>query len=242
MDILSFIGTWRTLFGLARTRFQSPDNYCRFQQYQASQIILYLSNLNINLQGCTIIDLGSGRGGYSAEFSNTGGKVVAVDRYIKPIHRTRNYEFAQADCLLLPFTTSSLDFVFCASLIEHVPEPVQLLKEIKRVLAMDGHCYLSFPPFYSINGGHQFKPYHLLGEKIALRVKGANGQTFATSFGAWGLYPLTIRQAKRLIGDAGLQIRDMSTRFSPLNFARLPILGEFLCWHVQFILAKESSD
>jgi len=49
---------------------------------------------------------------------------------------------------------------------------------------------------------------------------------------------LTIRYARQLFAEAGLRIRDESTRFSPFNVARLPWLGEFLTWHVQFILSK----
>lgn len=48
-----------------------------------------------------------------------------------------------------------------------------------------------------------------------------------------------IRRARQLIAEAGLKIKRESTRFLPLNVARLPCLGEFLTWHVQFILSKE---
>jgi hypothetical protein len=39
-----------------------------------------------------------------------------------------------------------------------------------------------------------------------------------------------------LFAEAKLEIRHESTRFLPLNIARVPVLGELLVWHVQFIL------
>jgi hypothetical protein len=112
------------------------------------------------------------------------------------------------------------------------------LTEIKRVLDSDGFAYLSFPPFYTPVGGHQFKPYHLLGERWALRLSKQRADSYATCFGDFGLYPLTIRRVRKLIGATGLTIRHQSTRFSPVDVSGIPGLGEFLTWHVQFLLCK----
>jgi SAM-dependent methyltransferase len=149
---------------------------------------------------------------------------------------------ALADALRLPFAAGSFAFVFCASLIEHVPEPSQLLAEIQRLLPAGGSAYLSFPPFYSPVGGHEMKPFHLLGERWALRLSGHGATSYDTCFGDWGLYPLSIRRARRLIAAASLRIEHESTRFLPFNLARLPWLGEFLTWHLQFILRKEDGE
>ena len=143
-----------------------------------------------------------------------------------------------ADAAQLPFEAGRFSLVFCASLIEHIPDPSRLLAQIRRVLAPGGFVYLSFPPFYSPVGGHQFKPYHLLGERWALRLTGHKGKSFATACDDGSLYPLTVCRARRLFSEAGLEIAHESTRFLPFNLARLPWLGEFLTWHVQFVLAK----
>ena len=99
-------------------------------------------------------------------------------------------------------------FVFSASLIEHVATPETLLAEIGRVLAPGGFCYLSFPPFYSPRGGHEFAPYHYLGERLALRLTPAarreldwkdnpyrpteRPRSFADLYAGWGLYRMTV--------------------------------------------------
>ncbi len=97
-----------------------------------------------------------------------GADVISLDFRQPQMHLCRT--LIGADALHASFSDESFPFVFCASLIEHVPEPIGLLTEIARVLTRDGSAYLSFPPFYSPVGGHQFKPFHLLGEQLALRL------------------------------------------------------------------------
>ncbi|MCP4535538.1 MAG: class I SAM-dependent methyltransferase [Chloroflexi bacterium] len=233
------IREWMTLLRLARRRFRSSDDYLRFQIYQGNLILDYLAEQGICIQSDQVLDLASYTGGYGQAMTNAGARVISTDlkrpRIIPP-------DFVLADAIQLPFDSNRFSLVFCASLIEHVPEPIQLLLEIKRVLTPDGVAYLSFPPFYTPIGGHQFKPYHLLGERWAIRLSGKKVDSFATACGDWGIYPLTIRRVRQLIADAQLQVRHESTRYLPFNLARLPWLGEFLTWHVQFILGKKDRD
>jgi SAM-dependent methyltransferase len=229
------IREWISLLGLARRRFHSDDDYHRFQVYQGRLILDYLVEQGIGIQDARVLDLGCGCGGYSYAMASAGAQVTSLD-LSRP--KTTPPTLVLADALQLPFDSNRFPVVFCASLIEHVPDPARLLAEIKRVLTLDGMIYLSFPPFYSPVGGHQFKPYHLLGERWALRLYKHKVDSYATSCGDWGLYPLTIRRARQLFAEAGLHITHESTRFFPLNLSRLPLLGEFLTWHVQFILGQ----
>jgi SAM-dependent methyltransferase len=228
---------WISLLRLARRRFRSHADYLRFQIYQASLTLGYLMEQGISVQNTKVLDLGCGDGGYSHAMADAGARAISVD-FRCP--QTLPPDLVLADAMALPFSAGSFPIVFCASLIEHVAEPERLLAEIKRVLAPDGIVYMSFPPFYSPVGGHQFKPYHLLGERWAIRLSGQEVESYATSCGRWGLFRLTIQHARRLFAEAGLAIRHESTRFLPFNVARLPWIGEFLTWHVQFILSKES--
>lgn len=230
---------WFGLLCLAHHRFRSKADYRHFQIYQGKLIVDYLTEQGIRLQqGVKVLDLGCGNGGYSHVLAQAGAEVISLD-FMRPkagIPET----FILADALETPFASCSFPFVFCASLIEHVPDPVKLVREIGRVLTPDGVVYLSFPPFYSPVGGHQFKPYHLLGERWGLRLSGRNKESYAKCYGDWGLYPLTIRRVRQIIAKAGLKIRRESTRFFPFNLARIPVMGEFLTWHVQFIVTHPS--
>ena len=60
--------------------------------------------------------------------------------------------------------------------------------------------------------------------------------SFAGIYADWGLFVMTIAKARRLIAKSGLRMLDQSTRYFPRSFARWPLLGELLTWHVQFLL------
>jgi len=62
---------------------------------------------------------------------------------------------------------------------------------------------------------------------------------YKAAYGKWGLYPMTIKKFCNMVKNFPLNIICQSTRYSPINFSRIPIIGEFLTLHVQFILKKQ---
>lgn len=250
------IGEYITLLKLTKNRLRSEDDYRNFQSHQAALIIKYLKEQGITLSSKMVLDLGSGLGGYAREMINLGAMVISLD-LIRCQKRFGELHLPLvADALYIPICDEGIDVVFCASLIEHISDPFKLVKEIKRVLKSGGYCYLSFPPFYSITGGHQFSPFHYLGERWALRLSrickrtppnwvtttyspSSSPSSFADIYQGWGLFKLTIAKAMRIISCSGMEIIDISPRYLPVNTARWPLLGEFLTWHVQFLLRKD---
>lgn len=245
------IQRWWDLWRLARRRLRSEEDYRAFQHYQGRWVLEHLIRRGCALRGERVLDLGCGYGGYSIALMEEGARVVALD--LAPLPALADtLPSVQGDALRLPFADAAFDGVLCASLIEHVAYPLELLYEIRRVLRATGWAYLSFPPFYSPLGGHQFAPFHYLGERIAIAITRrrrwwgrsrwvpqrypTDPISFARAFGDYGLYPLTIRRARRLLRQAGFQIVHQGVRFFPLNLSRLPLLGELLTWHVEFIL------
>jgi SAM-dependent methyltransferase len=240
------------LFRLARKRMNSAADYQKFQQLQGIFLVNYLTGQGLDLKQKKILDLGCGYGGYALALQRRGAEVVGVD--LDPHQGLTGIPLVSADAARLPFQPEAFDLVVCSSLIEHLPEPPALLREIFRVLRPGGKVYLSFPPFYSYWGGHQFSPFHWLGEKAALRLNRVFGRykdktwvwdaypknpaSFARAYGAWGLYPLTIGRVEGWIKGSGFALMDESTRWFRLNFARIPVLKEILTWHVQFLLTK----
>jgi len=243
---------FRKLWRLSARRKESEQSYRRFQAFQAGLIIRHLEDHGVRLSGSSLLDLGSGLGGYSQEFAARGAQVFAVDltppRSGAPgLHRIR------ANAGAVPLRDASVDLVFCASLIEHVPRPGEILGEIERVLKPGGTAYVSFPPYYSPLGGHEYAPFHYLGEKIAMRLRGrrkvpdwvrnlypvrGDAESFADLFTGWGLFKMTIRKFRRLLRTSRLACLDMSTRYLPVSFIRWPGIGEVLTWHAQFLLRK----
>lgn len=243
------------LLKLARVRFISPEHYYRFEKFQGELLVRYLKHFSIELQGKLLLDLGCGQGGFLVASKEAGARITGLDLNVTTM-------FGQepkvgADALHVPFESLCYDVVVCTNLIEHLPEPDLLLDEILRVLKPGGMLYLSFPPFYSPNGGHNFSPFHLLGERAAVWIFNQRQwrvnsnwtdepydikiDSYEKAFGNWGLYPLTIKKARRLIDSQQVTILDQSVKYLSVNLSKIPIVNEFLCWHVQFLVQKNYS-
>lgn len=250
MNLAQYYRLWQ----LGRRRLRSEEDYRVFQAYQAELMLGYFAKHRIEISGKTLVDLGSGVAGYSQYFAKQGAKVISIDLSIPAVLSRLKIKAIRGNALHIPLVDKSGDLVVCASLIEHLDCPESLISEIERILKVGGICYLSFPPFYSPRGGHEFAPYHYLGEKLALKLKHRrhvvpqwvrefyrapmDPKTFTELYPDWGLYRMTIRRARQLVADSGLNMIDMSTRYLPVGFARWPLLGEILTWHVQFLLSK----
>ncbi len=248
------------LYQLARNRLRSESDYKQFQAFQATLILKHLQQFGLEVRGRVVLDLGSGLRGYSDELARRGAKaVISLDlEALVPPAAESTYPLV-ADALHIPLADATVEFVFCASLIEHVASPNLLLEEIRRVLRPDGWCYLSFPPFYSPRGGHEFAPFHYLGERFALRIHRLLGRpspawvnrlykpvvrpnSLSALYPRWGLYRLTIRKVRQLLAELDVDLVDLSTRYSPVNTARLPFpFSEVLTWHAQFLFRLKGS-
>ncbi|MCS7251518.1 MAG: class I SAM-dependent methyltransferase [Anaerolineae bacterium] len=246
------IQRWWNLWRFAWRRFHSEKDYSDFQCYQGRWVIEDLIRRGYVVSGRRILDLGCGYGGYSIALREFGAQVIALDLFPSFLLISGQIPTIRGNALRLPFADLSFEGIFCASLIEHVDRPIEMLYEIRRIVKQGGWIYLSFPPFYSPLGGHQFSPFHYFGERIALKIarrwrwwgRGAwisarcptAPESFARAFGDYGLYPITIRKARALFHKAGLQVDYQGVRFLPLNLSKVPVLGEILTWHVEFVL------
>jgi SAM-dependent methyltransferase len=87
-----------------------------------------------------------------------------------------NCAFVQADGQTLPFQAATFDLVFSHSVIEHVRDAEDYLRECFRVLRPGGVLYLSTAPYLSLAGAHLPRlllpvPIHiLLGRRLAFHV------------------------------------------------------------------------
>lgn len=243
---------YKKLFNLARTRTRSSQDYIDFEQYQCELIVKYLYSRGISLNEKLIVDLGCGLGGYTKKFNSLGADPIGLDLNVSYLPST--LKRVTANALTTPFKENKFDFIFCASLIEHVPNPRILISEILRITKPEGFVYISYPPFYSPNGGHQFAPFHLFGERFAIwyfsrfkqisnsdwrdNIISNNPNSFDNAFVSWGLYRLTVKKIVGLLKEFPVKVIDYSTKYSPINFSKIPIINEILTWHVQFLFQK----
>ncbi|MEO0133013.1 MAG: class I SAM-dependent methyltransferase [candidate division WOR-3 bacterium] len=250
----NYIYLWLKLIKLAKTRLRSPEDYFNFECFQGNLLVEYLRKNNIDLRNKIILDVGSGFGGYAYSLHNAGAKVFSLD--LESFLHYKNIYHVIGNALNLPYKREFFDLIVCSSLVEHVKRPQLLIRELSRVLSIHGFLYISYPPFFSPLGGHHFSPFHLFGEKVAISLtkflrkkyfniewikeKGIvkNPNSISELFENWGLYPITIKDMKKIISMTDLYIIDMSTRWFPINTSKIPVINEYITWHVQFLMRK----
>lgn len=234
------------LLRLARRRFRSDDDYRAMQAYLAEATVADIEARGVSFKTARVLELGAGRGGYSATLNQAAASFIASDFEKNEYFEKSDIPFEIVDVSEpFPFGSDTFDLIYCSSVIEHVADPSNMLSESFRVLRPGGVLYISFPPFYSLTmvGGHQFKPFHFLGAKLAVRLTNLVRKTdiadYGNAFGNFGLYPLTIGGVKKKLRSHGFEIENLYTRMSPVNTAQLPgIVADLLTWHVCYLARK----
>uniref|UniRef100_UPI004047ADCB methyltransferase domain-containing protein n=1 Tax=Algoriphagus sp. TaxID=1872435 RepID=UPI004047ADCB len=104
-------------------------------------------------------ELGSGINDLVSTFSP-----VVIDVYL-----SQNVDFL-ADAHSLPFSDSQFDLVIIQAVLEHVVEPVEVVKEIHRVLKSDGIVYAETPFMQQIHeAAYDFQRFSKSGHRFLFR-------------------------------------------------------------------------
>ncbi len=238
MGVIKSLKFIKALRNFSKKRLASELDYLKFQEFQAMAVHEDISKILKVPAISFVIDFGCGKGGYTKFLASKYRNVLGIDFYVK--HTAEDNRLFQSHNLLEYNGRQKADFIFCASVIEHTEKQDELIKSIKDNLKTNGSLYLGFPPFFSIGGGHQLKPFHYLPEKLAVWLGKKNKRIgnkvtgYKDLFGSWGLYKTSISKIKRLLKENNFRIIKCKTRFLPINTANIPILGEFLTWHAEF--------
>ena len=220
------------------------------QRFIADETIRELEARGVTLRNARILELGAGRGGYTQRLSELTSDLVAVDLHRSDVfdEELRHVRFETLDVRHpFPFGVQEFDFILCSSLVEHLSDRSNLYRECRRVLKPSGTALISFPPFWSLTmvGGHQFKPFHFLGESIAVRMASRRLDTqihsYDHDYGEGELYPITISQLNDELETNQLRVVDSWGRMTGLNTVKLPgLLADLFTWHACFLVRASS--
>jgi len=106
----------------------------------------------INLTGLSVLDIGCGGGLLAEEMSKKGANVTGIDASVKTIsvakkHAKESKLKIDYQCMTidqyLKKSNKKFDCIICFELIEHVPDPKKLLKDINSVSKKDSSLFLS---------------------------------------------------------------------------------------------------
>jgi ubiquinone/menaquinone biosynthesis C-methylase UbiE len=104
------------------------------------------TSLNI-APGSLVLDLATGVGAmaHQLELRFLDLRLVGVDLSTSQLRASRKNHsqipVLRADATQLPFADETFDVVHCSWLLEHVPSPLSVLKETRRVLKRGGYCH-----------------------------------------------------------------------------------------------------
>lgn len=103
-----------------------------------------------------VLDIGAGGSSYHKFFPNR----ITLD-----VDETRKPDIV-GDAQKLPFEDNSFEMILCTEVLEHIPDPVMAIKEMKRVLKPEGKLVLSTRfvfPIHDAPGDYwRFTKYGLL--------------------------------------------------------------------------------
>jgi SAM-dependent methyltransferase len=114
-------------------------NSSRYRLYQA--VAEFSSQIP---PGARVLDAGAGEAPYRSLFGHTNyhsADFTKVDKiYEKPSY--------VCDLAAIPVVDEWYDYILFTQVIEHLPEPLQVLKELRRLLKSGGKIFITGPLFY----------------------------------------------------------------------------------------------
>lgn len=152
------------------------EKYAERSQFYTEDIPSLLSNSLDSTQWDTLLDLGCGDGALLSALNNQGylsGKtVLAVDLSQSRLNLVKRFNediiCVARDVCDTQLQGGSVDFLISTQVVEHVANDADMVKEIRRVLAVNGTVYLAtvFKKwygwyFYRCNGKWTLDPTHL---------------------------------------------------------------------------------
>ena len=118
------------LYRLYKKRTRSPEDYVEFQSFQARKVIDDFKDILEISSDVFLVDFGCGNGGYTEVFAQHFEKVLGIDYHVEPTVEERQASYLSNDLVNLELADKP-DVIFCASVVEHVPDPAAFIASYK---------------------------------------------------------------------------------------------------------------
>ncbi len=145
---------------LSRTAYADwAEYYSAYQEKLAREHLLpFLSRVGVSIEGCNVLDIGCGDGGTTRVFAETAESTLGTDIAAFDWSEADGLRFETADVLDESWVSSvgrSFDLVVLRDVVEHIEDKRRLMDHIGRLIVPGGYLFVTFPPYYSVFGGHQ---------------------------------------------------------------------------------------
>lgn len=209
------------------------------------------------LKGRRVVDFGCGIGRQAIAMAREEAcYVCGIDSNPRTLAKAkelaRENGTKDRDVIFVEHPTSEMkgtfDIVISQNAMEHFPDPMSVLNEMKALLRQDGKILITFgPPWFAPYGSHMhffcrvpwlnvvFSEVTVMNVRALYRDDGAKRYEEVES----GLNKMTIQRFERIVSQSGLVIE--YKRYSCVKgqnwMARFPLLREFFINHVSCILS-----
>lgn len=149
----------------------------------------------------TLLDVGCGRMPYKKEFLPCVDKYIGLDHpEAAKYYKGKEKPDILADSTQIPLPDNSCDTVTCFQVLEHLPEPIKALEEMRRVLKKNGRIIISTIQFYPLHDEpydyYRYTKYglsHLLHHVNLVELKHREeGNVFTLIFQSLNIYLMFI--------------------------------------------------
>lgn len=138
-----------------KNRFETTQSYMQWHlfNFKLCDLVDFLQEMTID-GNCSVLDIGCGLGSVDYVISKyTQANVTGLDLSTTGIAKaqqtsqlsTSGLSFILGDAESLPIKTRSLDYVIVMDLLEHLPNPLDCIREIERILKKGGLALFSVP-------------------------------------------------------------------------------------------------
>lgn len=171
-------------------------------RYKKAHKISRIINQHKPLKGSRVLEVGTGAGYIAHALSKEAKTVDSVDITDDRLIKT-GYRQTIVKDETLPFKAKSFDIVITNHVLEHVPDQVKHLSEIRRVLKDDGLVYLASPNKWWLTDPHYKLPF------ISWLPRPVSGYYLRIAKGRkWDIYSVSLRKLHSLADQAGFKATD----------------------------------
>lgn len=212
------------------------DDPARFYSSLAADSVQMCSDY-LDLRGATVLDVGAGPLFFARAFEAAGARYVGCDVDAGDFaHQTEKSLAVACVGQQLPFRDGSVDLAFSSNVLEHVPDPEVLCRELVRVTRPGGVAVASFTNWLSPWGGHETSPWHWLGGEYAVRrYRRKHGHDPKNRVDS-SLFRLSVAEMLRIAERMeGCEVLDVRPRYWPAwstPLLSVPGLREVATWNL----------
>lgn len=239
-------GSLRRSIGLFRAFLVEQSDPDRFYSMLAADSVAEVLRY-ADLESVLMVDIGGGPGYFSDAFEAAGARYLSVEPDAGELTGGPggNGRAVRASGLELPFADDTFGLVYSSNVLEHVPDPERMLREMTRVAAPGALVVVSWTPWLSPWGGHETAPWHYFGgRRAADRYARRHGTRPKNDFGR-SLFACSVRDVvswARAAERAGsVEIVDILPRYHP-SWARWVVhvagVREIATWNVVVLVEK----